>query len=244
MFPGHVARAQLALRKVAPWSHETPVLYRVVATLRDAAGDAASRRVTQRVGFRRVEVRDNAAADQRPAGADRRREPPRVDDRRGRAVTLEGMRRDLLLMKRHHINAVRCSHYPNDERFYDLCDELGLYVIDEANLETHARWSSLCHDARYQTAMVERGARMVLRDRNHPCIIAWSLGNESGYGAAHDAMAAWIRRVDPTRPLHYEGAIGKTSTPTRPSPTSCARCTPRSRRSSRGRARARIAAGR
>jgi len=82
-------------------------------------------------------------------------------------------------------------------------------VIDEANLETHARWSSLCRDARYQTAMLERGTRMVLRDRNHPCVILWSLGNESGYGPAHDAMAAWIRRVDPSRPLHYEGAIGK-----------------------------------
>jgi beta-galactosidase len=208
VFRGHVARAQLALRRVAAWSHETPALYRVVATLRDAAGDAIET-VTQRVGFRRVEVRDNALlVNGQPVqivGVNRHE----WDDRRGRAVTLEGMRRDLLLMKRHHVNAVRCSHYPNDERFYDLCDELGLYVIDEANLESHARWSSLCHDARYQTAMIERGARMVLRDRNHPCVIAWSLGNESGYGPAHDAMAAWIRRVDPSRPLHYEGAIGK-----------------------------------
>ncbi len=208
LFRGSVARTQLALRKVSAWTHETPVLYRVVATLRDAAGDALET-VTQRVGFRRIEVRDNQLlVNGQPVlivGVNRHE----WDDRRGRAVTLEGMRRDLLLMKRHHVNAVRCSHYPNDERFYDLCDELGLYVIDEANLETHARWSSLCHDPRYQTAMIERGARMVLRDRNHPCILAWSLGNESGYGAAHDAMAAWIRRVDPTRPLHYEGAIGK-----------------------------------
>ena len=208
VFPGHLARARLALRKVAAWSHETPVLYRVVATLRNAAGEAVET-VAQRVGFRSLEVRDNQLlVNGQPVqivGVNRHE----WDDRRGRAVTVEGMRRDLLLMKRHHINAVRCSHYPNDERFYDLCDELGLYVIDEANLETHARWSSLCHDARYQGAMIERGTRMVLRDRNHPCIIAWSLGNESGYGPAHDAMAAWIRRVDPTRPLHYEGAIGK-----------------------------------
>jgi beta-galactosidase len=208
VFPGHVARAQLALRKVTPWSHETPVLYRVVATLRNAAGDTLET-VTQRVGFRSVVVRDNQLlVNGQPVqivGVNRHE----WDDRRGRAVTLEGMRRDLLLMKRHHVNAVRTAHYPNDERFYDLCDELGLYVIDEANLETHARWSSLCHDARYQTAMIERGARMVLRDRNHACVIVWSLGNESGYGPAHDAMAAWIRRVDPSRPLHYEGAIGK-----------------------------------
>jgi beta-galactosidase len=208
VFPGHVARAHLALRGVAAWSHETPVLYCVVATLRDAAG-AVAEVVSQRVGFRSVEVRDNQLlVNGQPVqivGVNRHE----WDDVRGRSVTLEGMRRDLELMKQHHINAIRCAHYPNDERFYDLCDELGFYVIDEANLETHARWSSLCHDARYQTAMIERGARMVLRDRNHACVIVWSLGNESGYGAAHDAMAAWIRRVDPTRPLHYEGAIGK-----------------------------------
>lgn len=208
LFQGHVARTTLALRGVAAWSHETPVLYRVVATLRDPAGETREV-VTQRVGFRSIEVRGNQLLlNGQPVqivGVNRHE----WDERRGRAVTLEGMRRDLLLMKRHHINAVRCSHYPNDERFYDLCDELGLYVIDEANLETHARWSSLCHDARYQTAMIERGVRMLERDRNHACIVLWSLGNESGYGAAHDAMAAWMRRVDPTRPLHYEGAIGK-----------------------------------
>ncbi|MCU0669513.1 MAG: DUF4981 domain-containing protein, partial [Myxococcota bacterium] len=208
VFRGHVARATLGLRGIAAWSHETPVLYRVVATLRDPSGGVREV-VAQRIGFRSIEVRDNQLlVNGRPVqivGVNRHE----WDERRGRAVGLAGMRRDLLLMKRHHVNAVRCSHYPNDERFYDLCDELGLYVIDEANLETHARWSSLCHDARYQTAMIERGARMVLRDRNHPCIVLWSLGNESGYGAAHDAMAAWIRRTDPTRPLHYEGAIGK-----------------------------------
>jgi beta-galactosidase len=201
VFQGHVARASMALRGIAAWSHETPVMYRVVATLRSPAGEGAEI-VTQRVGFRSIEVsRNQLLVNGQPVsivGVNRHE----WDDVRGRAVTLEGMRRDVELMKQHHINAIRCSHYPNDERFYDLCDELGLYVIDEANLETHARWSSLCHDARYQTAMIERGTRMVLRDRNHACVIAWSLGNESGYGAAHDAMAAWIRRVDPTRPLH------------------------------------------
>jgi beta-galactosidase len=208
VFRGHVVRASLAARGVSTWSHETPVLYHVVATLRDPSGNVREV-VTQRVGFRSVEVRENQLLVNGRAvliaGVNRHE----WDDRRGRAVTREGMREDLLLMKRHHVNAVRCSHYPNDEHFYDLCDELGLYVIDEANLETHARWSSLCHDARYQAAMFERGARMLLRDRNHPCIVLWSLGNESGYGPAHDAMAAWMRRVDPTRPLHYEGAIGK-----------------------------------
>lgn len=208
VFQGHVARASLAVKGVRAWSHETPVLYRAVVTLRDPSG-AVREVVTQRVGFRSVVVRDNQLLiNGQPVqivGVNRHE----WDPARGRAVTLDGMRRDLLLMKQHHVNAIRCSHYPNDERFYDLCDELGFYVIDEANLETHARWSSLCRDARYQTAMVERGTRMVLRDRNHASVILWSLGNESGYGPAHDAMAAWIRRVDPSRPLHYEGAIGK-----------------------------------
>jgi beta-galactosidase len=208
VFQGHVARAALAVPRVRAWSHETPTLYSVIATLRDPHG-AAREVVAQRTGFRSVAVRGNQllvnGQPVRIVGVNRHE----WDPERGRAVTVDGMRRDLLLMKRSHVNAVRCSHYPNDERFYDLCDELGLYVVDEANLETHARWSSLCRDARWQGAMIERGTRMVLRDRNHPCVILWSLGNESGYGPAHDAMAAWIRRVDPSRPLHYEGAIGK-----------------------------------
>lgn len=208
VFQGHVVRATLTVPKVAAWSHETPVLYRVVVTLRDPSGGVREV-VVQRAGFRTIAIRDNQLlVNGQPVqivGVNRHE----WDPVRGRAVTVEGMRRDLLLMKQHHVNAIRCAHYPNDERLYDLCDELGFYVIDEANLETHARWSSLCRDARYQTAMLERGARMVLRDRSHACIVLWSLGNESGYGPAHDAMAAWIRRVDPSRPLHYEGAIGK-----------------------------------
>ena len=139
------------------------------------------------------------------------------------------MRADLVLMKQLGFNAVRTSHSPNDPRFYDLCDELGLYVVDEANIETHAFIFSLCDDPRYADAWVDRGARMVQRDKNHPCIIMWSLGNESGYGAAHDALAAWIRRYDPSRPLHYEGAIFLDwNRRAVASPTCSARCTRRS----------------
>ena len=126
---------------------------------------------------------------------------------RGKAVNADDIRNDLQLMRAHNITAVRTSHYPNDTVFYDLCDELGMYVIDEANIEGHAYNVSICDDARYRAAFVERGARMVQRDRNHPSIILWSLGNETGYGSNHDAIAGWIRRVDPSRPLHYEGAI-------------------------------------
>ena len=110
-------------------------------------------------------------------------------------------------MKRFGVNAVRTSHYPNDPAFLDLCDELGLYVVDEADIESHAYIDDLCHDARYRNAWVDRVARMVTRDRHHPSIILWSLGNESGHGANHDAAAGWVRRADPSRPLHYEGAI-------------------------------------
>ncbi|MGH8017005.1 MAG: glycoside hydrolase family 2 TIM barrel-domain containing protein [Opitutaceae bacterium] len=108
-----------------------------------------------------------------------------------------------------NFNAVRTSHYPNDSRWLELCDEYGLYVIDEANVESHAFHNQLCHDTRYATAWLDRAMRMVVRDQNHASVILWSLGNESGHGANHDAAAGWIRRYDDTRPLHYEGAISK-----------------------------------
>ncbi|MFM8968839.1 MAG: glycoside hydrolase family 2 TIM barrel-domain containing protein [Actinomycetota bacterium] len=126
---------------------------------------------------------------------------------RGKAVTREDMRADVVAMKRHNCNAVRTSHYPDDPAFLDLCDEYGLYVVAEANIESHAYNTSLCNDDRYQAAWIARGSRMVVRDRHHPSVIFWSLGNESGFGTNHDALAALVRSLDPSRPLHYEGAI-------------------------------------
>lgn len=206
LFAGHVVRARTTIADVRPWSAEAPNLYRVLVSLVDPGGTVREA-VAQRIGFRRVEVGDRQLrVNDAPVyirGVNRHDHNPRT----GKAVTVEDMRQDLVTMKRFNFNAVRCSHYPNDERFYDLCDELGLYVIDEANIESHAWIFDLCHDPRYLAAFVDRGARMVQRDKNHASIIAWSLGNESGYGAAHDAMAGWIRRYDPTRPLHYEGAV-------------------------------------
>jgi beta-galactosidase len=117
------------------------------------------------------------------------------------------MRADVVAMKRWGFNAVRTSHYPNDPAFLDACDELGLYVVDEADIESHGWYDDVCHDPRYRAAFLDRVSRMVERDRHHPSVIAWSLGNESGYGANHDAAAGWVRRADPSRPLHYEGAI-------------------------------------
>jgi len=127
----------------------------------------------------------------------------------GKVVSEELMRKDLEVMKAFNVNAIRTSHYPNDPKFYDLCDEYGFYVVDEANVESHDFHNQICQDKRYLNAFVERGMRMVMRDKNHPSIIMWSLGNESGYGANHDAMAGWIRQYDSSRVLHYEGAISR-----------------------------------
>ena len=102
---------------------------------------------------------------------------------------------------------MRCSHYPNDPRLLDLCDELGLYVVDEADIESHAYNELLCHDPAYRASWLTRGARMVERDKNHPSVILWSLGNESGLGENVEALAAWVRAYDPSRPLHYEPGI-------------------------------------
>ena len=159
------------------------------------------------VGFRSIEIRDRELlVNDRPVlirGINRHDFDPDT----GRVVTVAQMRADLVTMKQYGFNAVRTSHAPNDPAFYDLCDELGLYVVDETNFESHAFILSLCHDPRYGAALLDRGRRMVTRDKNHPSIILWSLGNESGYGAHHEALAGWIRAYDPTRPLHYEGAI-------------------------------------
>jgi beta-galactosidase len=116
------------------------------------------------------------------------------------------MLKDVLLMKQFNFNAVRTSHYPNHSYFYELCDEYGIYVMDEANIETHGIGSVLSNDPDWMTPHVERAVRMVERDKNHPSIVFWSLGNESGYGPNHAAMAGWIKTMDDTRPIHYEGA--------------------------------------
>lgn len=188
------------------WSAESPALYTLVVTLADPDGRIVE--VTScRIGFRRITLSDRALLINGERvlikGFNRHEHDPDT----GKAISRESMLRDIVLMKQFNVNAVRTAHYPNAEAWYDLCDEYGLYVIDEANVEAHAYLHQLCADRRYGAQFLERGARMVARDKNHPSIIAWSLGNESGYGPNHDAMAGWIRQTDPTRPLHYEGAV-------------------------------------
>jgi beta-galactosidase len=189
---------------VAPrlWSAETPQMY----TLTITAGD---HEVSCPVGFRSVEIAGrqllvNGRAI-RVCGVNRHDH----DDIRGRAVTPDLMDADARLMKAFNVNAVRTSHYPNDPYWLYLCDQYGLYVVDEANIEAHAYYDDLCADPRYAAAFAERVRNMVERDKNHPSVIFWSLGNESGYGPNHDAAADWVRERDPSRPLHYEGAIAR-----------------------------------
>ena len=191
-----------------PWSAEQPNLYRLDVTVR---GPGGPEHVSCAVGFRRVEVRGRELlVNGRPVlirGVDRHEH----DDTTGRAVSRALMELDARVMKQHNINAVRTSHYPNDPYWLDLCDRYGLYVFDEANVESHAFSDEICRDPRYARAFVERVRNMVERDKNHASVIVWSLGNESGYGPNHDAAAAVARSLDPTRPLHYEGAISRTS---------------------------------
>ena len=193
-------------KRVDLWSNEDPNLYTVLVTFHTQSGDEY---YAVRTGFRDVKIAkrqlliNNRAV--RINGVNRHE----FDDTTGRVISREAMLQDIVLMKLHNINAVRCSHYPNDPVFYDLCDEYGLFVIDEANIESHAYAMDICRDPRYTEAFVDRMRNMVERDKNHPSIIAWSLGNESGYGPNHDAAAGWTRAADPTRVLHYEGAIAR-----------------------------------
>ncbi|HEU5078470.1 MAG TPA: glycoside hydrolase family 2 TIM barrel-domain containing protein [Opitutaceae bacterium] len=197
-------RAALPYARLRLWSHEQPYRYSLVVTLRSPDGESHAR-VT--LGFRQIEVRErNLLINGRRVlikGVNHHDHHPD----HGKAVPLATMEQDVRLMKQFNFNAVRTSHYPNDPRWLDLCDEHGLYVIDETNIEAHDFHNELCRNPRYATAMLDRAMRMVVRDKHHPAIIAWSLGNETGYGPNHDAAAGWIRGYDSSRPVHYEGGI-------------------------------------
>lgn len=200
------ARLEDTFDDVTPWSSENPALHTLVLSLVDPGG-AVVEVTSVRTGFRRVEIVDRELLlNGYPVllhGVNRHDHDPDT----GKAVSPEAMRHDVVLMKQHNVNAVRTAHYPNDPRFLDACDELGLWVMDEANVESHARLASLSNDPRWAAAIADRIHRMVLRDRNHPSIFSFSLGNESGDAAVFDGAAAWVRRTDPTRVVHYEGAV-------------------------------------
>jgi len=193
------------LKKVLPWTAETPNLYTLLLTLSSPDGTES---ISCKFGFRKIEIRQRSLLINGKCIMIKGVNYHDHDPLTGTAISNELLKKDLLLMKSFNVNAIRTSHYPKDPAFYDLCDQLGFYVIDEANIEAHAYYQDLCHDPRYTNAFVERVMAMVERDKNHPCIIFWSLGNESGYGQNHDAAAGYIRGLDPTRPLHYEAALG------------------------------------
>ena len=185
------------------WSAETPYLYKVVLTLKDSKGKVVE--VEQcNFGFREVELKDGQMLVNGKAilikGVNRHEHDPD----HGRAIPFSRMLEDIKLLKQNNINAVRTSHYPDDPKWYDLCDRYGLYLIDECNLETHGVIKELPKDVpEWKAACMDRMARMVERDKNHPSIIIWSLGNESGYGTTHIAMADYAREYDPTRLVHF-----------------------------------------
>lgn len=207
-------RTHLNLRVTSPllWSAEQPTLYRAVVSLLNSEQKLIEAEAYD-VGFRQVAVHQGQLKVNGKAvlirGVNRHEHHPQT----GQAIDEESMLQDIILMKQHNFNAVRCSHYPNHPLWYRLCDRYGLYVVDEANIETHGMqpMGRLADDPQWFSAFSERVTRMVQRDRNHACIIIWSLGNESGHGATHDALYRWIKSNDPTRPVQYEGGGANTA---------------------------------
>jgi len=188
------------------WTAETPNLYRLVVSLVDDQEQVIDVEAYD-VGFRSVEITDGLLRiNGQPLlirGVNRHEHHPE----KGHAVSYADMEEDIRLMKQYNFNAVRTAHYPNHPDFYRLCDRYGLYVVDEANIETHGLnpSSQVSDEQLWLNAYLERVTRLVLRDRNHPSVIIWSLGNESGLGANHHAAYQWVKQTDPTRPVQYEG---------------------------------------
>ncbi|MBR8538220.1 DUF4981 domain-containing protein [Carboxylicivirga sediminis] len=196
------------LKNITSWNAESPTLYMLLMSLKDKSGNVLEV-IPQKVGFRRIEIKDGKllvnGVQVLFKGVNRHEHSPET----GHYVTTEDMMRDIVLMKQNNINAVRTSHYPNAPEWYDLCDEHGLYLIDEGNIETHGfdnnKKNRLSNAPEWREAHLDRVKRMVYRDRNHPSVIIWSFGNESGDGPNVEHVYKWVQKADPTRPFHYEG---------------------------------------
>ncbi|MCR4395489.1 MAG: hypothetical protein NUW07_01995, partial [Candidatus Saccharicenans sp.] len=193
---------------VKPWTAETPNLYTLCLEL---AGEKnlPLQATTRKVGFRTVEIKNGQLLINGRAvyfrGVDRHEHDPWT----GHVISEESMVRDIQLMKQNNINAVRTSHYPNDPRWYELCDYYGIYLIDEANIESHGLGygeKSLAKNPDWGPAHLDRIRRMVERDKNHPSVVIWSMGNEAGNGINFEECYRWIKQRDPSRPIHYERA--------------------------------------
>lgn len=207
-----LGRMQATVQKPQRWTAETPYLYTLELQLYNEQGICLEQ-ATQKVGFRQIEIANGELLiNNQPIrfrGVNRHEHDPNT----GRVMTEERMLQDLLLMKQANINAVRTSHYPNVVRWYELCDSIGMYVMDEADLETHGLRGKLASMPDWHAPFLERAVRMAERDKNYPSIVMWSMGNESGYGANFAAISAWLKEFDPTRPIHYEGAQGANGLP-------------------------------
>ena len=203
-------RMEMKVSNPKLWSCEEPNLYTLTLELKAPNGKTIER-VLQKVGFRDIRIAGGQllinGTPIKIKGVNRHEHDPY----KARVMTEELMIKDLQLMKAAHINAVRLAHYPNCPRWYELCDSMGMYLMDEADCETHGLRGTLASTPDWHAAFMDRVVRMAERDKNHPSIIFWSLGNESGYGANHAAMSAWLHEFDPTRPVHYEGAQGTKS---------------------------------
>ena len=201
-------RMTMTVAKPKLWTAEEPNLYSLRLELQDAAGRNIETTSLQ-VGFRQINIRNGQLLINGQAikirGVNRHEHDPYT----ARVMTDERMKQDLQLMKEAHINAVRLAHYPNCPRWYELCDSVGMYLMDEADCETHGLRGTLASTPDWGDAFLDRTIRMAERDKNHPSVIFWSLGNESGYGPNQAAMSAWLHEFDPTRPVHYEGAQGE-----------------------------------
>lgn len=193
--------------KPSHWTAETPNLYTLLLTIKDSDGRILEI-VSHKIGFRNIEIENQQLLVNGEAillkGVNRHEHDPIS----GHVISKESMLQDILLMKQHNINTVRTSHYPNDPYWYQLCDEYGLYVIDEANIESHGMGysmeRSLGNNPDWKEAHLERMERMIQRDKNHPSIIMWSMGNEAGPGQNFAATAELTKKIDPSRPVHYE----------------------------------------
>ena len=210
--PRKTGRLKAEIVNPLKWTAETPHLYTLLVTLEDSTGKVVER-VRQRIGFRSVEIAGGQmlvnGKPVRLRGVNRHEHDPRL----GKVMTEALMLKDILLMKRANINAVRTCHYPNVTRWYELCDSLGMYVMDEADIEEHGLRGGLASDPDWAGAFLDRTIRMAERDKNHASVVMWSLGNEAGYGPNFAANSAWLKDFDPTRPIHYEGAQGVNGNP-------------------------------
>ncbi|QZE15222.1 DUF4981 domain-containing protein [Halosquirtibacter laminarini] len=202
-----VSRFSVVIPNVKQWNAETPTLYRLLVIDQDR-----KRRVqesfSKNIGFRTVEIKHGTLrVNNVPIlikGVNRHEHDPK----NCRTISVESIVQDIRIMKQHNINAIRCSHYPNREEFYDLCDKYGMYVVDEANIESHGmgydKDKTLACKPEWEKAHMDRTQRMFYRDRTHPSIIIWSLGNEAGFGPNFEKTYQWLKAHDKTRPVQYE----------------------------------------